>query len=612
MWPLCILRSFSLRPPGKKTKAGRARAQTFPKILASVLLVGALCVSALRASAQDQQPGTGDTVRGTVLNSLTREPISKALVYSGDNRFAAMTDDQGRFEFSVPQVAAANSPGPAVVFGGPRMRSYGLNALPTLTARKPGFLSNDSAQVENSASGSAASDLTILLTPEALIVGRVVLPTSEPPDRIMVEIYRRQIQNGYGRWASAGETQTKSSGEFRFSELPAGEYKLFTHELMDSDSQRFPGQQPYGYAPVYFPNVGDFGSASTIELTAGKIFQAELSLARQPYYPVKVGVAGVLPGFYLDVEVWAQGRRGPGYSLGFNQRDQTAEGLLPNGTYTLQVAGVVQNVAGQNMVGQNLAGQNLVSGSANITVHGAAFNGSGITVVPSRPIMVNVKEEFTAPDTTPSTRMIVGSRQFTVRGPRTYLMVMLEPADDFGQNRGGGSLRPASGPQDEVLAIDNVVPGRYWVRINSARGYVSSATSGGTDLLHAPLVVGPGGASPPIEITMRDDTATLEGIVEGAPETSPASNQSFAFVYCIPLSDSPGQFAETGVSPDGKFNLQTLAPGVYRVLAFKRQRADFEYLGSEGMQAYDAKGPVVRLVAGQKEYLHLRLLPGDE
>ncbi|HEX3351706.1 MAG TPA: hypothetical protein VHS34_02700 [Terriglobales bacterium] len=599
---MCILRSFSLRPPGKKPKPGGARAQTFLKILASALLVGALCVSALRASAQDQQAGAGDTIRGTVLNSLTREPISKALVYSPDNRFAAMTDDQGRFEFAVPQ-AAARPPGAVLVAGGlQRMRSYGLNALPTLTARKPGFLSSDSGQVENSASGSGAHDVTILLTPEALIVGRVVLPTSEPPDRITVEIYRRQIQNGYGRWASAGETQTKSSGEFRFSELPAGEYKLFTHELMDSDSQRFPGQQPYGYAPVYFPNVGDFGSAAPIELTAGKTFQAELSLARQPYYPVKVGVAGVPPGFYLDVEVWAQGRRGPGYSLGFNQQDQTAEGLLPNGTYTLQVAGIVQNMVGQN----------LVSGSANITVHGAAFNGSGITVVPSRPIMVNVKEEFTAPDATSPMQMVVGSHLFTVRGPRSYLTVMLEPADDFGQNRGGGSLRPASGPQDETLAIDNTAPGRYWVRINSARGYVSSATSGGTDLLHEPLVVGPGGASPPIEVTMRDDTADLEGIIEGAPANSPDSNQALAYVYCIPLSDSPGQFAETGVSPDGKFNLQTLAPGVYRVLAFKRQRTDFEYLGSEGMQAYDAKGPVVRLVAGQKEYLHLRLLPADE
>jgi hypothetical protein len=190
--------------------------------------------------------------------------------------------------------------------------------------------------------------------------------------------------------------------------------------------------------------VSDFGSASTIQLTAGRVFQAELSLVRQPYYPVKVAVADVPPGHYVDVDVWAQGHRGPGYSLGYNQQNQTIEGLLPSGTYTLELTGVIQN---------------LVSGSANITVHGAPFIGSGITVVPSRPITVNVKEEFTSPDTTSPMQMMIGNHPFTVRGPRSYLNLMLEPAEDFGQNRGGGSLRPPSGPQDEVLAIDNVAPG---------------------------------------------------------------------------------------------------------------------------------------------------------
>lgn len=578
--------------------------QTSLKVLTLAFLLTASCVNPNQASGQDIPSAGSGSIHGTVLNSLTRKPIARALVYSSDNRFAAMTDDQGRFEFTFPQAASSKATGAAyegmVFSGGPgpgRMLVNGPISPSMLMARKPGFLPDDNYQAQYQLGAPSTQNVTITLIPEALIVGRVVLPTSEPPDRIAVEIYRRQIQNGYGRWVSAGETQTKSTGEFRFSELPAGEYKLFTHELMDSDSQSFPGRQPFGYAPVYFPNVSGFGSASTIQLTAGKVFQAELSLVRQPYYPVKVAVADVPPGFYLDVQVWAQGRRGPGYSLGYNQQNQTVEGLLPNGTYTLEVAGVVQNV---------------VSGSASITVHGAAFIGAGITVVPSRPIAVNVKEEFTSPDNTSPMQMMVGNHPFSVRGPRSYLTVILEPAEDFGQNRGGGSMRPPSWPQDEVLAIDNVVPGRYWVRVNSSRGYASSVTSGGTDLLHQPLVVGPGGASSPIEITMRDDTAELEGVVEGAPSNSLASNNPFAYVYCVPLSDSPGQFAETGVSPDGNFNLQPLAPGVYRVLAFRRQRADFEYLGSEGMQAYDTKGQVVRLVAGQKEHLRLQVVSTSE
>jgi hypothetical protein len=360
--------------------------RTSVKVVLVVLLLAAFYIGPHHISGQDRPSAGSGGIHGTVVNSLTHEPIARALVFSPDNRFAAMTDDQGRFELTFPQAASGNATGASarVVFsGGSRIvQATGPTPPSMLMARKPGFLAGDVYQPQYQQAEPSDQNVVITLIPEALIVGRVTLPTSEPPDRITVEIYRRQIQNGYGRWVSSGTTRSKSNGEFRFSELPAGEYKLFTHELMDSDSQSFPGQQAYGYAPAYFPNVSDFGSAGTIQLTAGKTFQAELSLVRQPYYPVKVAVADAPPGSYLDVQVWAQGRRGPGYSLGYNPQNQTVEGLLPNGTYTLEVAGVVQN---------------LVSGSASITVHGATFIGSGITVVPSRPITVNVKEEFSSP-----------------------------------------------------------------------------------------------------------------------------------------------------------------------------------------------------------------------
>jgi hypothetical protein len=42
------------------------------------------------------------SVRGTVINTVTRQPIGHALVISGDNRYAAFSDDSGGFEFQVP------------------------------------------------------------------------------------------------------------------------------------------------------------------------------------------------------------------------------------------------------------------------------------------------------------------------------------------------------------------------------------------------------------------------------------------------------------------------------------------------------------------------------
>src|SRR5579864_9064803 len=48
------------------------------------------------------------TIRGTVINRMTREPIGRALVYSPDNRFAQLTDEEGHFEYPIPKAAAAD------------------------------------------------------------------------------------------------------------------------------------------------------------------------------------------------------------------------------------------------------------------------------------------------------------------------------------------------------------------------------------------------------------------------------------------------------------------------------------------------------------------------
>ena len=232
------------------------------------------------AQGNPSRTGQTDSVHGTVLNSVTHEPVGRALVSSPDNRFATMTDDRGQFEF----------PGPN---------------LPTmLTARNPGFLA-ESAGMHNLGLSPTQKELTIFLVPEAHIVGRVVLPAFGSSDEIQVEIYRRQVQEGRALWVSAGTAKTKSSGEFRFAELSPGQYKLFTHESLDRDpviaNQR---GQLYGYPPIYFPAARDFASAGSIQLSAGSTFYADLSPVRQAYYPVKLGVTNAPSGAPISIQVF--------------------------------------------------------------------------------------------------------------------------------------------------------------------------------------------------------------------------------------------------------------------------------------------------------------------
>jgi hypothetical protein len=573
-------------------------------VIPFLLLISAY-VPVLRAWPQEaSQNSQTETVRGIVINSISHEPIGRALVSSPDSRFATMTDSQGRFEFNIPRQESNQSPlaglnSTTVYYGTGGQAVTSFNVAGAVTARKPGFLPDPNEGLQNMPTRSG-EEITIPLVPEALIVGRVVLPSSDGATPIQLQLYKRQVQEGRAHWVPAGDTTARANGEFRFADLSAGMYKLFTLELLDQDPETFRrGAQLYGYPPIYFPGAQSFASATIIHLSAGKTFHADLAPMRQPYYPVKIPVSNAVPGGPVGVNVLVQGHRGPGFSLGYNDRERTIQGMLPNGVYMLEATGY---------------GPSPASGVVTISVQNAAAEGPPMVLSTNSSIPVNVRWELTSLD----------NRKMVTRDRARYLNVRLEPAEDFGQQQSGFLRNPAS-PKDDTLVIDGIAPGRYWVHLDPVLGFPAAMSSGGLDLLHHPLVVAAGGTAP-IEITMRDDGATLEGTIEGASSAfggaggsdaaaadNPASGSFMpAFVYCIPVPDSSGRFAQTPVAQNGEFSLINLSAGTYRILAFRRPQPELEYEDAEAMRAYDSKGVVVRLVPGQKEHVRLPLISSGE
>jgi hypothetical protein len=528
-------------------------------------------------------------LRGTVINSVTREPVARALVSSPDNRFATLTDDQGRFEFQLPRIES----NPNIPTGG---RAFYNSQL---MARKPGFLepgNTTSYQLQN----TGTDDITIALVPESLVVGRVNLPSSNQSDRITVQVYKRQVRDGRPFWAPVASASTRSNGEFRVANLAAGTYKIFTDELLDRDPITFdPVGQLYGYPPIYYPAASDFASASAITLEAGKTFQVELSPVLQPYYQVKIALPNLEAGAALNVSVALEGHKGPGYSLGYNG-ESSVEGMLPNGTYTVEAS--VQQ------------GQQTANGSLSINVRDAPLTHASMAVIPGGSIPVNIRDEQ-------NEKGRQGSMMYGKFSREAKADVSLQPADDF-DSTGSATLRLPRKPHDNDLVLENVRPGRYWLQVTPYFGYVASAAAGSVDLLRQPLVVGPGGASPPIDIVLRDDGAAIEGTVEGmpaAPSSPRGTVSSFAvltpagaYVYCIPLPDSAGRFNAARVSDEGAFQLQQLPPGVYRVLAFDCQQGELEYQNAEAMEVYEGKGPVVHLAPGQTQQVRVQLISTKE
>jgi hypothetical protein len=529
-----------------------------------------------------------DSVHGTVINGRTREPIAKALVYTPDNRYAMLTDDRGHFEFKFPPPEKTAPPVPTSGSDAEGMRKvqqwYARNARPgVFFARRPGFLPDpNGARVPDT--GAERAELVITLEPEALIVGHVQLPGVDNTDRIQLQLYRQEFEEGHERWINAGGFTTWASGEFRFPELPAGTYKLFTVERLERDPAIFnPRDQLYGFPPVFFPNGSDFSAATPIRLTAGATFQANLTVTRREYYPVRIGVANPPATGYPSVEVYLRGQPGPGYSLSYDPAEQVVRGFLPDGGYTLKLFA---------------HGEQGSSGTMNFTVRGGPVEGLVVSLHPNVSLSVNITREFASGGGTGDESNNEGD------GTRGNVTIALSPAEQFGMMQTVMS-QPTPGDSEGGLTLNNVIAGTYWMQISTNNCYPTSATWGGGDVLHRPLMVGEGGASTPIEVTLRNDGAEVSGKVQ-FPESasSQKSNEGpsiaqMAFIYFVPLDENAGQLRRTQVWQNGVFDERQIAPGTYRILAFDHLNAEIGPTNAELLRKYESKGVVVELSVGQ-------------
>jgi len=570
--------------------------------LAAIALAIALSCSTLPLVAAQNTTHTDATehIRGVVINSVTHEPISHALVFSPDNSFAAMTDDRGRFEFTFTTAEPQQS-GPPVTDGFQLNRGFqnpSPNRPSQLMARKVGFVDNAFSVV-----GPDQQDVIISLLPEARVVGRVIIPGSDGSDKIRVEIYRRATRDGLEQWDSAGSVTTRADGQFRLAELSPGDYKLLTLEHLDRDPlTTVPRGQLFGYSPLYYPNASDFASAAVIKLAPGETFQATMSPTKRAYYPVNLGFTTDIPNGFA-ITVWPEGHPGPGFSLGYDPQEAVIQGSLPDGTYTVQAKAY---------------GPTMTAGAATLTVRGAPAVGPAVTLLRGVSVTVSVREEFQQKQTEPTSGALFPQGPTTVpqntRRPN-YLQVNLAPDEEFGL-ASPVSLRPPVDENDESLVIEHVLPGRYRVNVNTNIGYVSAITSGSTDLLQKPLVIGAGGTIPAMEITVRDDGAELDGTLDSSKSSAAASVPPGRFggpqdiVYVVPIDRMDSRTKMTGLNPDGAFAIPQIAPGTYHVFAVENQV--MQPGSEEWLKQHESKVQVLRVVAEQKEHLHLSLITASE
>ena len=195
----------------------------------------------------------------------------------GPGGATAITDDEGRFTF-------ANLPSGRYLLGVHKPGFVRMNYGETRPGR-PG-----SAIVV--ASGQPVTDLTLRISPGAVITGAVVDPAGAPASDVEVYVFASRMRSGQRHLEELKTVMTDDRGVYRIFGLAPGTYVVAAttrfrfgsgaaRETTAADVQRAlgtgtkpaatePRRASVGFAAVYYPGTVDSAAASAITLAAGQ------------------------------------------------------------------------------------------------------------------------------------------------------------------------------------------------------------------------------------------------------------------------------------------------------------------------------------------------------
>lgn len=580
----------------KRSKLGQTSDQAHRPAMLRLSTLAALLAATfffLPKSAHAQSSGSSSscpcTLRGTVVDSVSSQPVNRALArLTAPASRATLTDSEGRFQFE------------------------GLPAgLVSLEADKPGFLTRDMIGARSSPAVSVrlapdSPPAILKLTPESVMFGQISDERGEPLEGFTVTVLVRGPNDGQLYPYMPGRVLTDDEGKFRIAGLRPGSYYLVVRQPQGSaPGSRNNSPVPSGFSPVFYPGVNDVTSAAPLKLTPGKSVQANLSLKREPFVQISGTLSGYNPRDQVSVMLQDSSSTAENSEIVFDPATGSFHTKwIPPGSYivTAQSMGAPsaegsdtpsQRVAG--LLAVRLRGASLHS-FARLQVNAASsLSDLHLVLQPTADIPVVVRGLPTTESSDQRLRQIfLGLLSKDRNSSSASYFAAFDDSEDAASS---GSMR---------MAFYGVIPGTYDLVLGpqpNAAYYVESATSGSVDLLNESLVLDSSGAVPPINVVLRDDPATLSGTVSTGDTPLPA--------LVVLLSENRKKPVSVPAGPGGAFTISGLAPGTYRVFAVDAS-ANIDFGDAAFQRKISSKIQEVTLAPKQSVSINLELATVEE
>jgi hypothetical protein len=535
----------------------------------------ACAILVLSAVAFGQLRGTG-VVSGRVIEASNGDPVRKAIVTltlqgAPPTWATARTDGSGRFRFDgLPTGkyglrAAANGAGAAI---------YGANA-----AREVG-------EIISLGAGETREGLTLRFIHTGTIAGRVLNGDGDPLPGIAVSLLRVSRNLGERVLVNYRNSATDDRGEYRIPNLEPGQYYL------RANPQNGRGGLSGLFAAQYYGGARESKDATVVNLRSGENLPGlDFRMHAEPGYRIHGRVTGV-PDFgpppkppegvarmnggqanQVEVSVTPAGEGALPNSFGtslFNPPDYSFDfGELIGGMYRIE--------ARARTGGKTWAASQLIDSrqTANEMV---------LALAPAADI-----------------RGTLGIEGQTGQAPANVRVTVVRTGSR-GENI---SAAPDAGGR---FTLEQVPPGEFAVNVNPLPpgAFLKTASFGGKDVRFTRLSVEAGADPPPLNIVISMRSAKLEGRVEAGSGDSRRAGIVLAPTGAL---HTLLRFYYGAVTDDeGKFHLENLAPGKYKIFALEKM-APPDFRNPEAADQLDMLGEEIELMEGGTLEAHPKLIP---
>jgi hypothetical protein len=490
------------------------------------------------STAWGQPQGGEFTIAGTVVNSVTGEPVKRALVVvDGKHEKSLLSDASGAFRVS------------GLAGGG-----YGVFVT------KPGFArGNSDGEISL---GPSREDLKIALTPYALIRGTVVDSRGELLANVRVEALRSQVKEGQRTIAVAGSGTTDDRGQYLIANLEHGLYFVRAagrQRVSIHLSDRPPAFTVWeAFVPTYFGGSHTSATAMLAPLEAGGELRADFALTLEPAHAIRGAIKNFRPPARLQAfregEDVAANQISLGYGAGrFDIHDVT------DGSYRVRVTIETPGEAPRR---------------AEQAVRVAGGDVTGVTLVPTSGVVVKGtvrrEGEFQRPEVP------------------TPVSVRLVPLDE--PSRQGLPREYTAIAKGDAFQIPEVLQGRYRIEFQVlGLGYVSAATLGDADLLARPELQIDVEPPPALELVVRGDVGSLQVVMN-----TDKLQCGRVLALLVPERSARTHDVRAQVLTQHQVGFGRLPPGNYRVHAFPAD-AEIEYANPEVLRILSGQGEPVSI-----------------